>query len=272
MKLMHRSKANAITLLTLVAVVLACNAPTTKPSPNTPTSELPLTEAPMPVCTPPLCRPDEQYYCPGECPGGCGTICATLTPTKKPTEAPTATVEPPTPTEEPIATALPTIFCEQKAWGWFEGALELVPGVREKIGCPADDHQRLTSASQDFEHGYMVWREDEKLIYVFYDSGIWESYPDRWEEGMPEQDPSWGPHPEGMIQPKRGFGLIWQEYQAVRDRLGWAFNEERPCDEAYYQPFQHGLMLECEQNVIPRAKIRIFVLFEDHTYTIYSPP
>jgi hypothetical protein len=27
---------------------------------------------------------------------------------------------------------------------------------------------------------------------MFYDLGIWESYPDRWEEGMPEQDPSWG--------------------------------------------------------------------------------
>jgi hypothetical protein len=279
---MDRSKANVITLLALAAVVLACNMPATTTSPNTPTPEPSLTETPMPVCTPPLCEPDEQYYCPDECPGGCGTICVTPTPTEEPTQTPTATLEPPTPTEEPTATmepptptettALPTPSCEQKAWGWFEGALELVPGVREKIGCPADDHQDLTAATQDFEHGYMVWREDERLIYVFHDFETWESHPDHWEEGMPERDLSLGPPPEGKIQPKRGFGLIWQEHPTVRERLGWALNEERLCDKAHCQPFQHGLMLECMEDVVPRARIRIFVLFEDHTYTLYSPP
>ena len=215
------------------------------------------TEAPRPACTPPACSPDEVYYCPDECPGGCGTICATPTPVA-------LTAVSPTVTELPVS-------CAQQAWGWFEGALQMVPGVREQIGCPVDEHQALTAASQDFQHGYMLWREDEQMVYVFYDAGGWESYPDRWQEGMPEQDPSFGPPPEGLIQPKRGFGLVWQENPAVHDGLGWAFSEERLCDEAHSQTFQRGFMLECMQDIVPRAKIRVFILFDDHTYTIYSP-
>jgi len=162
--------------------------------------------------------------------------------------------------------------CERQAWGWFQGALELMPGVRDEIGCPTEDHRELNAASQDFERGYMVWREDERLTYVICEGSGWESYADRWQQGMPEQDPSYGPPPEGLIQPKRGFGLVWQENPAVRDGLGWALNEERQCDQADVQRFEHGLMLACTKDVVPRAKIHVFILFDDHTYDIYAPP
>lgn len=270
--------------LLLMSASLACQAVTqlavdptlsgpTMPPPPGPTSN----EEPRPVCTPPLCAPDQVYYCPDECPGGCGTIC--VIPTPEPPTAEPLTAEPPTPasSEKPTAVASPTITeltvpCEREAWGWFEGALQMVSGVREQIGCPTQEHLSLTAASQDFQYGYMLWREDEQLVYVLYDAGGWESYPDLWQEGMLEQDPSFGPPPEGLIQPKRGFGLVWQEYPAARDRLGWAFNEERLCDDAHSQTFERGFMLECTQDIVPRAKIRVFILFHDQTYTIYSPP
>ncbi len=162
--------------------------------------------------------------------------------------------------------------CAQEAWGWFQGALELTPGLRDKIGCPTEAHRTLNAATQDFQRGYMVWRGDERLTYVIYEGTGWESYADRWQDGMPEQDPSYGPPPDGLIQPKRGFGLVWQENPAVRDGLGWALTEERACDQAHVQRFEHGLMLECTQDVVPRAKIRVFILFDDHTYDIYAPP
>jgi len=162
--------------------------------------------------------------------------------------------------------------CEQEAWGWFQGALELAPGVQDKIGCPAEEHRVLNAASQDFQRGTMIWREDELQAYVIYEGTGWESYADLWQEGMPEQDPSCGPPPEGLIQPRRGFGLVWQENPAVRDGLGWAVTEERRCDQAHVQRFEHGLMLECTQDVVPRAKIRVFILFDDHTHNIYAPP
>jgi len=173
------------------------------------------------------------------------------------------------------ATPTPSVVCEREAWGWFEGALEMVPGLREEIGCPTEEHHVLTAASQDFQRGYMVWRKDKNLIYVLFSDQtgftIWKSYSDHWQEGMPELDPSFGPPPEGVIQPKRGFGLVWQEHPEVREGLGWAFSEERACDEAHLQEFHWGEMLECTQFVMPRQKTRIFILFDDGTYNIYMP-
>jgi len=173
-------------------------------------------------------------------------------------------VPPPTPTTS-------AVLCEREAWGWFEGALEMVPGLREEIGCPVEEYHVLTAISQDFQRGYMVWREEKDLSYVFYEGDGWESYSDRWQEGMPELDPSFGPPPEGVLQPKRGFGLVWQEHPEVREGLGWAFNEERACDEAHLHEFERGLMIECTQYIMPKQKTRVFILFEDGTYDIYMP-
>ncbi len=179
-------------------------------------------------------------------------------------------VVPSTPTPIGWSPATPTP-CARQAWGWFEGALMFVPDAREKIGCPTEDARTLTAASQDFEQGIMVWREDEGLILVFYDGGGWEAYYDEWREGMPEQDPAYGPPPEGLIQPKRGFGLVWQEHPSVRDGVGWGLNEERLCDEAHAQPFERGLMISCEHDVTAGAKIYVFILYDDFTYDIYMP-
>ncbi len=182
----------------------------------------------------------------------------------------TLAVVPNTPTPIGWAPATPTP-CAYEPWGWFEGALMFTPGAQEKIGCPVADVRTLNAASQDFERGIMVWREDERLIYVLYDGDGWEAYYDEWREGMPEQDPAYGPPPEGLIQPKRGFGLVWQEHPSVRDRVGWGLNEERLCDKAHVQPFERGLMISCEHNVTPRAKIYVFILYDDFTYDIYMP-
>ena len=163
-------------------------------------------------------------------------------------------------------------LCYLEVWDWFERALERLPGLPEKIGCPIEEHHHVeTAVSQDFQGGYMIWLGGWEFIYVLYDEGGWESYSDRWQEGMPEFDSSFGPPPAGVIQPKRGFGLVWQEHPEVREGLGWAFNEERACDEAHLQEFHGGEMLECTQFVMPRQKTRIFILFDDGTYTIYMP-
>ena len=88
---------------------------------------------------------------------------------------------------------------------------------------------------------------------------------------MPEQDPQYGPPPAGYIQPRRGFGLVWEENETVRDRLGWGVNEERPCDDAHVQPFERGVMVSCTHDVVPSAKIYVFTLYDDDTYDLYMP-
>jgi hypothetical protein len=56
---------------------------------------------------------------------------------------------------------------------------------------------------------------------------------------MPEDDPSLVP-PEGLYQPVRGFGVAWRDEQAtpgfrVRDRLGWAIDQEFGVSGAAFQ-------------------------------------
>lgn len=100
--------------------------------------------------------------------------------------------------------------------------------------CPAGPAVFSTGAEQSFEHGTMIWVGDLDRIYVLFDDDIfspkWTVYTDEWDEGEPLCDP--GTPPDGLYQPERGFGLVWCEQPGVRDRLGWAVNQESGYDTA----------------------------------------
>jgi hypothetical protein len=85
------------------------------------------------------------------------------------------------------------------------------------------------AAEQHFERGTMIWIEELDRIYVLYADDVhspkWQGFSDDWEEGMPDRDPTLVP-PEGLYQPIRGFGLVWRQNPTVRERLGWAIDEE----------------------------------------------
>jgi hypothetical protein len=81
------------------------------------------------------------------------------------------------------------------------------------------------AAYQAFGGGYMIWLEGPRTIYVLYADDRYESYADDFREGDPESDSSITP-PAGLLQPIRGFGLVWRTYPAVRDGLGWALAPE----------------------------------------------
>ncbi len=94
--------------------------------------------------------------------------------------------------------------------------------------CPAEPPQVSLEAEQTFEHGRMIWVQAQDRIYVIFDDGrtpAWARYPDNFEEGDPERDDSVIP-PPSLLQPVRGFGLVWRSNERVRDRLGWATSPE----------------------------------------------
>ena len=94
--------------------------------------------------------------------------------------------------------------------------------------CPSSPPVFTDGAEQHFEHGLMLWSGAEDWIYVLFDDGAQPAFRvflDEWDESKPESDPSIAP-PVGFYQPARGFGLVWQEKAGVRDRLGWAVDEE----------------------------------------------
>ncbi len=94
--------------------------------------------------------------------------------------------------------------------------------------CPGSAALVSNGAEEHFEHGVMIWVEDQDAIYVQFDDGqspTWSIYTDEWDPGEPTDDPSLTP-PTGLYQPVRGFGVVWRENPGVRARLGWAIDPE----------------------------------------------
>lgn len=85
-------------------------------------------------------------------------------------------------------------------------------------------------AEQEFQNAKMLWLQPINQIWILQSNNdgenIWTVREDTWAEGLPENDPELTPPAEGLIQPVRGFGLLWRSDDALRSQIGWATDEE----------------------------------------------
>lgn len=109
--------------------------------------------------------------------------------------------------------------------------------------CPA---AAVTSkaAGQDFEGGRVFWYEaagnyPQSLLYVVYNDGTWEVFPDTWNTSLPYDDPSIVP-PAGRYAPVAGIGKLWRENPNLRAKLGWAYETEKPFTGRRQEPAQQN--------------------------------
>ncbi|MCZ7583643.1 MAG: hypothetical protein M5R36_10110 [Deltaproteobacteria bacterium] len=100
----------------------------------------------------------------------------------------------------------------------------------------------VSAAGEDFEGGRVYWYaappgspDPRGTIYVIYNDGTWETYPDTWDATQPESDPTIVP-PAGRYQPVRGIGKVWRDFPAVRAKLGWAYEPESAFTGRFQQP------------------------------------
>lgn len=150
-------------------------------------------------------------------------------------------------TVPPIGSLRYTIITTRRNWDGFMLAVSAADGQHTEViltvpltcpdswffepapeSCPSGPPLSGRGAEQEFENGRMIWVAAEDLVYVLFDDGqsyAWEAHTDEWDEGEPESDPSLTP-PPGLLQPVRGFGLVWREAPQVRERLGWATEPE----------------------------------------------
>jgi hypothetical protein len=102
--------------------------------------------------------------------------------------------------------------------------------------CSAGAVEYTQAAEQPFERGLMLWVQSEDSIYVVFSDGqqpAWVAVADAFVEGeTPESSPEFVPPAEGLIQPVRGFGLVWRNDESIRSRLGWATLSEVAFDGA----------------------------------------
>jgi hypothetical protein len=139
-------------------------------------------------------------------------------PSETATDEPTAT-GPPTATPFPTATARPSLTPTPEIF-------------------PTDTVAQVQMAEQVFEHGRMFWIRHRRQIWVMQaapddpEGGDWYCYYDTFEDGEMELDSSLMP-PEGLYQPRRGFGKLWRNVPMVQEGLGWAITPEFELTSTY---------------------------------------
>jgi hypothetical protein len=124
----------------------------------------------------------------------------------------------------------------------------------------------LPIAEQVFEHGRMFWIRDRRMIWVMQasradpDGGDWFCYNDTFLEGEPEIDPTLIP-PEGMFQPRRGFGKLWRNHPEIREALGWGLTPEFELTSSYR--YIAGGTVTDGQYVVGPGEHRLTTLYND---------
>ncbi|MBZ0298639.1 MAG: hypothetical protein K8J31_02815 [Anaerolineae bacterium] len=94
---------------------------------------------------------------------------------------------------------------------------------------PTPTVTQIQAAEQVFEHGRMFWLQPTGQIWVMIvegeGKGEWRIYEDTYVDSEPEFDPDITP-PDGLDQPRRGFGKLWRDNPDIREALGWAITPE----------------------------------------------
>lgn len=165
-----------------------------------------------------------------------------VTPTLPPSKTPTIT---PTHTYTPTQTLTPTSTSTATATGFFFPTSVIIPLTQPVAApvnrvcdstwffiqprpdnCPLNPPTASQGVFQSFQNGYMVWAQSLDAIYVLYNDPVtprWQVFRDFFQEGMPERTSEYDNAPgPGLWQPRRGFGLLWRNNAAIRQRIGWA--------------------------------------------------
>ncbi len=93
-------------------------------------------------------------------------------------------------------------------------------------GCPASQPVDVGASYQAFEGGHMIWRSDTNEIYVHFSDGTASIFLEQDYAGLPDAVLEEAP-PLDRQAPDSGFGKVWANAPGVRDKLGWALDDEQ---------------------------------------------
>jgi len=153
---------------------------------------------------------------------------ATHTPASTPTSAPTGAV----PCSRPVG----------DRFGGIWAAIQKRGADSAHLGCPLNDPHVVKGAAEEFQNGYMLWRNDNKQILVLYTNGRAGSFPDTFQAGS---DPETGGYaaPSGFVEPKSGFGKVWRErLGGPTSEIGWGKGGEYVTKNLMAQDFENGVI------------------------------
>jgi hypothetical protein len=93
-------------------------------------------------------------------------------------------------------------------------------------GCPTSAAADVGASYQEFENGFMIWRQDTNEIYVFYSDGTASYFLQQDYAQLPDPVIKEAPPLDRQI-PGGGFGKVWFNAPNVELKLGWALSDEQ---------------------------------------------
>ncbi len=93
-------------------------------------------------------------------------------------------------------------------------------------GCPTSRPQQVGASYRAFEGGHMIWRSDTNEIYVHFSDGTASIFLEQDYANLPDAVIEEAP-PLNRQAPDSGFGKVWANAPGVRDKLGWALDDEQ---------------------------------------------
>jgi TolB protein len=139
-----------------------------------------------------------------------------------------------------------SVVCQIQPTGLFADAFRKQPALHARIGCPTDQIQSVNGVMQQFDNGFMYFRNlpDGTTVWVFYNDGTWVAGDPR-----PQAPAPIAPTPPGRFIPRNAFLNVWLALGGPASRLGWATTEETgfPSDG---QPYERGLGFAGNNRVI----------------------
>jgi len=172
------------------------------------------------------------------------------------------------PPPESVPTAeVPTEICEMEPDLDFFGHPNYA-NLRELLGCALDGATFEPVAINEFGPGptfdrFMLWNSIDKMIYILRPDNSWETRVDTWTDDQPQI--ACNPFNATFSSPplpRRGFGKLWCEVDGLAEVMGLVEREERLCQHAVLQQFEHGQLLACFED----ATYRYFRLMNDNSW------
>lgn len=114
--------------------------------------------------------------------------------------------------------------------------------VSARLGCSMSAETTGKYALRVFERGVMVYRADLKSILVLFGDKSWLAFPDTWNDSLPEDSCPSISVSAGLKKPTRGFGQVWCDNVAVRNKIGAATGDEIGLYTAPMQWFERGMV------------------------------
>lgn len=93
-------------------------------------------------------------------------------------------------------------------------------------GCPTGRAAQVGASYRAFEGGHMIWRADTNEIYVHFSDGTASIFLEQDYANLPDAVIEGAP-PLNRQAPDSGFGKVWANAPGVRDKLGWALDDEQ---------------------------------------------